>query len=178
MLAAAQQDLRIGHVVSVQVLKREVRIAPETDVPGRFERLTTARFVDRHGARHVWPIRGYRPAGRNVVLTLDGPDDAQVAALRKATVVVPASERGALPEGAFFHDDVLGATVLDPAGHVLGEVTGVLDTPAYSLLEVRGADGREYLIACVPEHVRELDTDAGRVVVDPAFLLDSDGHAY
>ena len=178
MLAAAAKDLRIGRVVSVQVPKREVRVAPETDVPGRFAGLEVARFVDVRGGRHAWPVQAYRAAGRNVVLVLDGPDAAQLAALRKATVVISTAERGTLPEGQFFLDDVIGATVVDDADRILGEVTGVLETPAHSMLEVRGADDREYLIACVEAHVRHMDTEAGRVIVDPAFLLDHDGHAY
>ncbi len=178
MLAAADKDLRIGRVVSVQVPRREVRIAPETDVLDRFAHLATVRFIDMRGARQEWGVRAYRPAGRNVVLTLDGPDEAQVAALRQATVVIPAAERGHLPADQFFLDDVIGAVVLDPAGATLGEVIGVMETPAYSLLEVRGADDREYTIACVAPHVHDLDAAAGRVVVDPAYLLDVDGHAY
>lgn len=179
MHATAPAELRIGRVVSVQVPKREVRIAPETDVPDRFAALTTVRFRDREGAVHTWPVRAYRPAGANVVLTLEGPTDAEVAALRKATVIVPREERGELPEDMFFVDDAIGAEVVDAAGARIGEVTRVGGTPAQTVLEVRAdANGRTYSIACVPAHVLELDEAAGRVVVDPAFLLDEDGHAY
>lgn len=176
--AAAMEELRIGHVASVQVPRREVRIVPETDVPDRFATLTVARFRAIDGALHEWPVVDWRRAGAKVVLLLDGPDDAAMAALRRADVVIPADQRGALPEDMFFPGDVIGAVVTDPDGARLGEVTGVAGSPAQAVLEVLGDNGKHYAIACVSAHVLELDEAAGRVTVDPAFLLDESGRAY
>lgn len=82
------------------------------------------------------------------------------------------------PDGeddGWYEHDLVGLAVHDPAGAVLGEVTGLVIGAAQDLLEVRLADRREVLVPFVEAIVTEVDPDAGHVVVDaPAGLFDLD----
>lgn len=77
-------------------------------------------------------------------------------------------------EGWYEHD-LVGLAVHDPSGEMLGEVTGLVIGAVQDLLEVRLTDRREVLVPFVEAIVTEVDTEAGRVVVDaPAGLFDLD----
>jgi ribosomal 30S subunit maturation factor RimM len=62
--------------------------------------------------------------------------------------------------------------VVTKTGEILGEVVRVLCPPGQTLLEVQGARG-SFLIPAVPELVRRIETEAGRIVVElPEGLVD------
>ena len=74
---------------------------------------------------------------------------------------------------AWSEDDLLGLQVRDPAGEVLGEVTGLEVGAAQDRLVLRLPDGREAHVPFVVALVPEVDVEGGRVVVDaPPGLLD------
>ena len=78
-------------------------------------------------------------------------------------------------EEGWYEHDLVGLTVVDPTGVVLGEVSGLVTGPAQDLLEVRLSGGGEALVPFVEAIVPEVAPDAGRVVVDaPPGLLDLD----
>ena len=78
-------------------------------------------------------------------------------------------------DDGWYEHDLVGLTVQDPDGAVLGEVTGLVVGTVQDLLEVRLGDGREALVPFVEAIVTEVDTEAGHVVVDaPAGLFDLD----
>ncbi|WP_106296260.1 ribosome maturation factor RimM [Knoellia remsis] len=75
----------------------------------------------------------------------------------------------------FYEHDLVGLTVVRPAGEAIGEVTGLTVGAAQDLLEVRLTGGRDVLVPFVEALVPEVDLDAGRVVVDaPPGLFDLD----
>jgi len=53
-----------------------------------------------------------------------------------------------------------------PSGNVVGRVRELWDTPAYDMLVVVGADGREHLIPATPAFLRQLDVAAKRIVIE------------
>ena len=75
--------------------------------------------------------------------------------------------RGEMPEaeeGEYYWDDLIGLEVVNGEGAALGKVTGLLETGAHDVLQVTGE--RERLIPFVDAYVREVDLEAGRIVVD------------
>lgn len=78
-------------------------------------------------------------------------------------------------DDGWYEHDLVGLAVHDPAGAVLGEVTGLTIGAVQDLLEVRLTDRREVLVPFVEAIVTEVDIESGRVVVDaPAGLFDLD----
>ena len=73
-------------------------------------------------------------------------------------------EIGSLPreEGEIYYFELEGMEVRDPAGHVLGTVRAVMETPAHVLLEVT-APGSP-LVPFTREHVPEVNLEEGWLV--------------
>lgn len=91
---------------------------------------------------------------------------------RNAAALVAGAEigvdRDVLPAPAadeYYWRDLIGSSVCNLGGDNLGRVARLLPTPAHDVLVVVDA-GREQLIPFVDDAVRDVDTDAGRVLVD------------
>ena len=74
----------------------------------------------------------------------------------------------ALPDDEFYHADLIGMTVLDTGGTVLGRVHAVQNHGASDLLEIM-AEGSSatILLPFTNEAVPTVDLSAGRIIVDP-----------
>lgn len=101
----------------------------------------------------------------HLIAQLAGVDDRNAAeALQGMEIAV---EREALPpaeEGEYYWDDLVGLSVVNLDGETLGEVAELLETGAHDIMKVAGE--RERLIPFTDPIVREVDTEAGRIVVD------------
>ncbi|WDZ88049.1 ribosome maturation factor RimM [Micromonospora cathayae] len=110
-----------------------------------------------------------------MLVAFEGVLDRDVAeALRGTLLVVDSAEVDAPDDPEEFHDhQLVGLTVVTPAGERLGEVSRIDHAPASDLLVVRRPEGRTALIPFVRAIVPEVDLAGGRVVVDPpGGLLD------
>ena len=91
-------------------------------------------------------------------------DRDQAAALTGAQICVPRVELPQRDDKDFYRADLIGCEVVNLAGVALGVVQHFVETPAQALMVVRGE--REYWVPAVPQHLRRVDLQARRVVVD------------
>jgi 16S rRNA processing protein RimM len=80
---------------------------------------------------------------------------------------MPRGELPALPEDEFYWEDLVGCSVVDPAGNPLGDVAAVTPGPAHDWLVVRRAGGEEGLLPVVAAFLRSVDVAGRRVVAAP-----------
>jgi len=81
---------------------------------------------------------------------------------------------GVLPEGEFFHRDLIGCEVVTDAGERVGRVTGVLDDSAQARLVVAGK--RSELLIPLADAICTVDLEGKRITVrPPAGLLELNG---
>lgn len=74
----------------------------------------------------------------------------------------------ALPDDEFYYTDLVGLTVLDTGGTVLGKVHAVQNHGASDLLEVIvSGSSATVLLPFTNEVVPTVDLTAGRIIVDP-----------
>lgn len=108
-----------------------------------------------------------RRQGKNVVVRLDGIDEREQAeSLLGAKIAVRRSQLLALPEGEYYWSDLIGQTVVNREGQVLGVVKRLFETGANDVLVVEEG-GREILIPWVLEHfVIHVDRDSRQILVD------------
>jgi len=164
----------IGEIVRTHGLRGEIRVAPLTDDPRRFEHLTACVVWDpRRDERQPCRITASRRQGDAVLLSLAGYDSPEaVRALVGRLIAIPASE--ALPPGPgrFYPWQLEGCRVLTEAGEEVGHVVRVEPSPGHDLWVVDGG-AREHLIPAVPAIVVDVDLAARRVVIrPPEGLLD------
>jgi 16S rRNA processing protein RimM len=79
-----------------------------------------------------------------------------------------------LPEGEYYHHQLIGLKVVSEQGKVLGKVTEILATGANDVYVVRAEIGPEILIPAADEFVRAVDLEHGELQVRlvPGLLPD------
>jgi 16S rRNA processing protein RimM len=104
-----------------------------------------------------------RPNG--TVAKLAGCEDRDAAERMKgAAIAIPREALGESGEGSLFQVDLVGLEVVDEGGERLGTVESFFETGDTSVMVVAGA--RERLIPFVPDFVKAVDREAGRITVD------------
>lgn len=106
-----------------------------------------------------------------VVAQASGVADRNLAeALRGRRVWIRRADFPAPEADEFYWVDLIGCTVSNEQGELLGEVSGLIDNGAHQILQVAFAqpDGKagERLIPFVDAFLRSVDTEARRIVVD------------
>ncbi len=156
----------VGAIAGAFGVHGEVRLKSFTAVPeaiGDYGPLYT-----EDGARRftVAITRGI-PGG--FAARLDGVPTREAAeALRGTRLFAPRDALPSLPDDEFYHADLIGLTVHDTGGHVLGRVTAVHNHGAGDLLEVTGPGLRTpALLPFTRAAVPTVDLRLGRIVADP-----------
>ncbi len=131
---------------------------PLSDHPERVRQaLVGGRMLDvenvwRHGDRVIFKFRGVNSI-------------SEAEALAGADVCIPKNARADLPEGEFYQTDLVGCTVLERDGTLVGTVEAWQEYGGPPLLQVN-ARGREVLIPFAKSICVEIDPKEKRIVVD------------
>jgi 16S rRNA processing protein RimM len=157
-----------------------VKLRSFTDPPERLLQHRTL-LLGVAGSWVSYSIEASGRSGGQLTAKLQGVGDRdQAQALRGAGIRVPRSELPQRDEKDFYRADLIGCEVVNLAGLSLGTVRHFVETPAQVLMVVRGATAApgavgeggssprapEHWIPAVPRHLRRVDLDARRVVVD------------
>lgn len=109
-----------------------------------------------------------RDGGKTAIARFKGiTDRAGAEALRGQLVEIDRAELPKLEDGEYYHADLVGLLVIDPAGTPLGTVVAVENYGAGDLLEIERASGGKALIPFRDPIAMLAD---GRITADPDFL--------
>jgi 16S rRNA processing protein RimM len=155
----------VGRVVKPQGRHGEVAVQAVSDRPDRFPTLRRA-FVPGPGGEprelrveRAWPHKG------RFVLKLEGVDSISAAeTLRGLELRIPDADLEALPEGSYYHHQLVGLRVVDVAGEEIGRVAEVVETAAEARVLVVRGDSGETLLPFAAAFVRAVDLEGGRIV--------------
>jgi len=155
------QDLVIGRLGGPYGVKGEIRVEPETDFPERFSRLREVRVEMPEGGERTLLVASATVRRDRITLRFVGYDTPEaVSALTGGLLTIRRSEAMPLPEGHYYEHQIVGLQVVDPEGRSLGRISEILRTGANDIY-VAG----ETLIPATREVVREINLEAGRMVV-------------
>lgn len=98
-----------------------------------------------------------------VIAKLEGIDSINDAMRLKGKDISIRRSDAALPRGAFFLQDIIGAKVVDEQGREIGTLVEIMERPASNIYVVKGSE--EHLIPAVPEFVMSTDAEAGIITV-------------
>lgn len=152
----------IGRIISTWGNRGGLKVELLTDFPERFE--TDAEvFIDRRPAvvRSLDWSKGY------AIIHLDisrRPEDAE--RLRGRLIEIPADRVEELPEGTYYHFQLLGLEVVTTGGETVGKITDI-KTAAGMDTYVVSAPGGDVLIPAARDIIREVDIEKGRLVIEP-----------
>lgn len=157
----------VGRIGAAFGLKGELKVQGLTDNVARF----------RPGAR-LWAgqqrvtVAASREAGGHLFLTLKGfRDRASTEKFRHALLQVPESDLPPLPDGEYYRFQLIGLTVVNRDGHVLGTLDEVIETGANDVYRVHPSSGADLLLPALADVIVSVDLAARRMVVDlPAWV--------
>ncbi|HXM54826.1 MAG TPA: ribosome maturation factor RimM [Candidatus Dormibacteraeota bacterium] len=160
--------VRVGQVMGAFGIAGAVKVRTLTDFPG--DRFAPGSELYLEGATHQVEWSRQQPAG--LVVKLTGMDTRTLAeTVRGRYLEVPEEAVRPLPEGRWYHHELVGLAVRSGSGRDLGTLTEVVTRPANDVWVARRDDGGELLIPVIPDAIVEVSLEAGTVTVAD-WLLD------
>jgi len=113
-------------------------------------------------------VEDLRPHKNFFVLKLEGVETmTQAEALAGAEVLVPEEELQPLKADTFYHHQIMGCRVVTVDGREVGRVADIQSAAGNDLLVIRPEGREEILIPFSRDICREVDLEAGLIVIDP-----------
>lgn len=118
-----------------------------------------------------------RPVKNGFVARTSGITNKEAAEeLKGLRLFVDRATLPSLPDDEYYHSDLIGLSVVDTGGTVLGEVLSVENHGAADLLEIRlPGQSETILLPFTQAIVPTVDLQIGRIVADPPDGLFPDG---
>lgn len=165
--------LECGKIVATHGLRGEVKVLPWCDGP---EALLPFGTLYLDGGKTPLPVEKSRTAKGMALVKFRGVDSPEAAQPLRGKVLWLDREDDALEEGQYYIQDLLGLTVADAdTGAVYGTLSDVTETGANDVYHIASPDGKTRLIPAIPQVIREIDIDGGRMTIRPLEgLFDDD----
>ncbi|MDR1979162.1 MAG: ribosome maturation factor RimM [Synergistaceae bacterium] len=162
------KKILIGYISSAHGIKGEVRVVPLTDFPERFRRMGSLDLYSNGAfARtlHVVSVREDEGKGEWIVAS-DLSDRNQAERCAGMSILIEPEDRVPLPEKNFWVDDLIGLSVQDGEGNVLGVVEEFISAAGHEIYEIKDKDGKLHYIPAVEDFVKDIDLNSGKIVVE------------
>jgi 16S rRNA processing protein RimM len=160
----------VGRIARAHGIRGQVVVNLETDFPDRRFR-PGSQFFAKRGASPgdivSLVLTTVRFQNGRPVVGLEGVETMNDAeALAGVELRVPVEELEPLPEGTFYHHDLVGCQVVTGGGDAVGTVESVEGSAGGSRLVVAGAKG-EILIPLASDICRTIDIQGKKIVIEP-----------
>jgi len=157
----------VGVVIKPVGLKGEIKVKPLTDNPDRYAPGSSLWFAPVGGKPApfvVEDVSEYKGILRVLFAGIESVEEAE--RYRGQEIFVPEAEVPPLPEGEYYHFQIIGLDVYASGGRLLGKVTDIFEAGEKDVYVIKGR-GKEYLVPATGEHIREIDVERGRITLYP-----------
>lgn len=150
--------LRRPHGVSGELL-----MEPYTDFPERLQAGVSVYVGETH---QPLTIHSCRASGSMLLIRFsEYQTPEETGFLRHALVYVRTDDRPPLPEGEYYHHQILGLRVMSEDGRFLGVVSEILSNPANDVYIVKAETGRDILLPAINSVIRVVDLSRSEMLV-------------
>ncbi len=154
--------ITVGQILAPWGVKGKLKVQVVTDFPERFTP-QSAIYINRQPM--TIDSTEWRKGKAIIKLnTVDSIEEAQK--LRGQPVEIPHSQLYSLPEGHYYHFQLIGLEVWTIQGELLGSIAEILTAESNDNYVVRGARG-EILIPAIDDVVKSVDLNKGHMVIEP-----------
>jgi len=159
--------LLLGRGVKAWGLAGEIKVEPYADSIAITAELVGV-YVGPDGGNLAWyAVERVRRAGSGWVMKLRGVETPEQAArLVGRELLLARSDAPPLPEGTYYHADLVGLRVVSEEGRELGRLVEIWETGANDVYVVHGRQG-EWLLPATREVVRRVDLAEEIMLVRP-----------
>ncbi len=154
----------VGKVRKPHGLDGELLLEPFSDDPQRFKPGSQI-FL---GKEHLpFIIRTRRSQDTAVLIQLKGVDTPEAAGeFRNLMIYIDKKDLPPLPEGRYYHFDLIGLDVINKDGKHLGKLSEVIETGANDVYVVINEEGVETLLPAIAQVILEVSLVDGCMSVD------------
>lgn len=164
----------VGVIVRARGVIGEMEVKPLGDNASRIASGQTIFLERREGDRaRPYSVKSLRKLNDKLGLLLEGVTTPEEAGrLKGESVMVDAVWLSDLPEGSYYHYQLIGLTVIAADGKTLGTVAEILTAGGNDVYVVRDGN-EEILLPATDEVVIEIDLAGGRMSVNlPPGLIE------
>ena len=163
-MADVTTDLRVAQVRGVRGLDGTLRLEVLTDLPE--QRFLPGARLSVEGSERVLTILEATPSSPGLFIRV-GEVQSRLAGERLvgAYLTIPAAQVQIPPDRVLW-DEVIGVTVRDPQGEIIGEVNDLYRAGGAEVYVVRTPDGGEIDLPAVASVIVEFAPREGRIVAD------------
>ncbi|MFC2059786.1 ribosome maturation factor RimM [Chloroflexota bacterium] len=162
MKSSDLEFITIGHILAPWGIEGKLKVKVVTDFPQRFT-ASSKVYINRQ-PNTIDSIQWHKGKAIIKLNTIDSFEDAQN--LRGQPVEIHHSQLYTLPEGQYFHFQLIGLKVWTTRGELLGHITDVLTSASNDNYIVSTAKG-DLLIPAVEDIVKSINLSDGRMVIEP-----------
>ena len=159
-----QHDLiTIGVIVAPHGVRGELKVIPQTDFPDRFLTMDDC-YIDGK----LYHLSSARFHKQFVLITLDEIVDRNAAELiSKKDIQITREQLVPLEEGRYYIFDMIGLSVYNKEGVLLGTLSDVLQPGANDVYVVTKAGEPDLLLAAIDDVIIDIDMNNRTMIVDP-----------
>ena len=152
----------LGQIVAPHGVRGDLRIMPLTS---NVQLFTDMDYLLLPDDRRLQIVKA-RPHKNIILVTVKEITSVEAAeALRGQKVSVYREDMPELPEGRYYVGDLIGLPVLDEEGNRIGTFKDVLPTGSKDVYVIQPPEGKDILVANIPENIREIDLKNRRIIV-------------
>ena len=162
MKPSEPEFITIGKIIAPWGIKGKLKVNVITDFPQRFT--PSSKIYINRQPMTITSTEWHKGKAIIKLNTVDSIEEAQ--RLRGQPVEIHHSQVYPLPEGQYYHFQLIGLEVWTTQGELLGTVTEILTAESNDNYVVHGAKG-EILIPAIEDVIKSIDLDKGRMVIEP-----------
>lgn len=162
MKPSEPEFITIGKIIAPWGTKGKLKIKVVTEFPQRFTPGSKV-YIDQQPMT-ISSTEWHKGVAIIKLDTIDNIKDVQ--RLQGQPMEIHHSQVYPLPEGQYYHFQLIGLEVWTSQGELLGTVTEILTAESNDNYVVRGAKG-ELLIPAIEDVVKSIDVSQGRLVIEP-----------
>ncbi|NPV28173.1 MAG: 16S rRNA processing protein RimM [Firmicutes bacterium] len=163
-----EEFITVGQITGPFGCRGKVKVTPYTDFPERF--LATKRIFLRLADLCLEKEVESAVLQKNRVIlklsTINTPEEAKK--FQGALLQVPRAEVWPLPEGRYYHFQLLGFSVFTEDGELVGKVAEILTTGSNDVYVIKDSKkGKEYLIPAIKDVVKKINLEEKSILIHP-----------
>jgi 16S rRNA processing protein RimM len=155
--------LAVGHIVRPHGVRGGLKVSATSDLIFKLQPAAVVYLGPDKISAIVKTLRLHR---KEFLLFIEGVTTREAAEKwREAGIFICYAELDPLPDGEFFHWQIVGLKVVTTTGEELGRIEEIIQTGANDVYVVRDRSGKEIMLPAIESVIQEVDLENKRIVV-------------
>lgn len=158
---------QVGVIASTHGLHGEVNVFPTTEDPNRFKKLKKVTLHTKRGEEIELDVQSAKFFKKFVIVKFKQFNDInEVEKLKGCELTIERKDAIKLQPGEYYCADLIGLSIVDEDGKLLGTLVDVIQTGANDVYEMKREDGEENVyIPAIKDCILDVDLENKQVKI-------------